>query len=85
MVIELLLHQPETTQHRGSLPPTAWTPGFREDPALRCCGPRDALCAAGTPAPRTLFSSQPQKPNLLPGGDAGDGVRCLSTHRSTSS
>lgn len=40
MVIELPLHQPETTQCRGSLPPAVWTPSFWEDPARRCCDPR---------------------------------------------
>lgn len=34
-----------------------------------------------TPEPRRLFPSQSQ---LLLGGNAGDGVRCPSTHHSTS-
>lgn len=84
MVIELPPHQPETTQCRGSLPPAMRTPGFREDPAQRCCDPGDAPGTAAPPEPRRLFPRHPQELESLLGGDAGDGVRCPNAHRGIS-
>lgn len=61
MVIELPLHQPETTQHHGLLPPATQTPNFWEDPAQQCCSPRDAPCTACTPRAQ-VFPLYPCKP-----------------------
>lgn len=85
MVIELLPHQPETTQRRGSLPSAVGMPSFREAPTQRCCDPGDALCTACTPQPKRFFPLYTQKPNLSLGGDAGDSVWCLITHSRVSS
>lgn len=85
MVIELPPHQPETTQHRGSLPSAVGMPSFREAPAQQCRDPGDAVCTACTPQPKRLFPLCPQKPNLPLSSNAGDSVWCLITHHSVSS